>query len=197
MQRLVAVVAILCSCGRSESAPAPASAPAPVSSAPGSAPAAAHPASSPVATSAASADAASAASPVWEAGPSIELAGDKIDGAALRARHRKRLAADRAPVTVLTGGTAEQLGRRLCEAVVPRLPPDTPVLLKPNLGGFNWFRDPAKTGGDDGVKGRITDPEFVRGVVSCLKARGHTRITIADGFTGKAADWVRLARVSG
>jgi len=71
------------------------------------------------------------------------------------------------------------------------------VLLKPNMGGFNWFRDPAKTNGDNGVTGRITDPEFVRGVVKCLKARGHTKITIADGFTGKAADWVRLARVSG
>jgi uncharacterized protein (DUF362 family) len=152
---------------------------------------------SPIARHAVPVDAASAASPVWEAGPSVELAGDRVDGAALRARHRQRLAADRAPVTVLTGGTAEQLGRRLCEAVVPRRPPDTPVLLKPNLGGFNWFRDPAKAGGDDGVKGRITDPEFVRGVVECLKARGHTRITIADGFTGKAADWVRLARVSG
>jgi uncharacterized protein (DUF362 family) len=142
-------------------------------------------------------DAASAASPVWKPGPSIQLAGDKIDGAALRAKHRDRLAHDRSPVTVLTGGTPEELGRRLCEAVVPKRPPETPVLIKPNLGGFNWFRDPAKTGGDDGVKGRITDPEFVRGVVKCLHARGHTKITIADGFTGKAADWVRLARVSG
>lgn len=125
------------------------------------------------------------------------MEGDKVDGAALRAKHRERLAADTSPVTVLTGGTPEELGKRLCEAVVPKRPPEMPVLLKPNLGGFNWFRDPAKTGGDDGVKGRITDPEFVRGVVECLKARGHTKITIADGFTGKAADWVRLARVSG
>jgi uncharacterized protein (DUF362 family) len=125
------------------------------------------------------------------------VVGDKVDGAALRAKHRAGLAADRSPVTVLTGGTPEELGKRLCEAVVPVRPAETPVLLKPNLGGFNWFRDPAKTGGDDGVKGRITDPAFVRGVVHCLKERGHTKITIADGFTGKAADWVRLARVSG
>lgn len=143
-------------------------------------------------------DAASSASPVWEPGPAVAIAVDaKIDGAALRAKNRARLAADSSPVTVLTGGTPEELGRRLCEAVVPRRPPGTPVLLKPNMGGFNWFRDPAKTNGDNGVTGRITDPEFVRGVVKCLKARGHTKITIADGFTGKAADWVRLARVSG
>jgi len=188
MLRLVAVVAIVCGCGRSEPKPAPA--PAPASAARrGGAPSVAKPAA-PV-------DTTSAASPVWEPAPQVAVTGDKVDGAVLRAKHRARLAADRSPVTVLTGGTPEELGKRLCEAVVPRRPGQTPVLLKPNLGGFNWFRDPAKTGGDDGVKGRITDPEFVRGVVRCLKARGHTKITIADGFTGKAADWVRLARVSG
>jgi len=188
MLRLVAVVAIVCGCGRSEPKPAPA--PAPASAARrGGAPSVAKPAA-PV-------DTTSAASPVWEPAPQVAVTGDKVDGAVLRAKHRARLAADRSPVTVLTGGTPEELGKRLCEAVVPRRPGQTPVLLKPNLGGFNWFRDPAKTCGDDGVKGRITDPEFVRGVVRCLKARGHTKITIADGFTGKAADWVRLARVSG
>jgi len=185
MERLVAVVAIVCGCGRSAQKPAPD--PAAARGAP----------STPIATPAVPPDAASAASPVWKPGPSVVVVGDKVDGAALRAKHRAGLAADRSPVTVLTGGTPEELGKRLCEAVVPVRPPETPVLLKPNLGGFNWFRDPAKTGGDDGVKGRITDPAFVRGVVHCLKARGHTKITIADGFTGKAADWVRLARVSG
>jgi uncharacterized protein (DUF362 family) len=65
------------------------------------------------------------------------------------------------------------------------------------MSGFNWFHDPRTHNGDDGVKGRTTDPEFVRGIVRCLKARGHTAITIADGFTGKPSDWQRLARVSG
>ncbi len=37
----------------------------------------------------------------------------------------------------------------------------------------------------------------MRGVVHCLKARGHTSITIADGFTGVAADWNRLVKLSG
>jgi uncharacterized protein (DUF362 family) len=187
MWRLVAVAVIVCGCGKSEQRVAPA---------PGSGSALVAKPIPPV-TPAAPIDAASAASPVWEPGPSVVVAGDKVDGAALRSKHRERLAADSSVVTVLTGGTAEELGNRLCEAVVPKRPASVPVLLKPNLGGFNWFRDPAKTGGDDGVKGRITDPEFVRGVIKCLKARGHTKITIADGFTGKAADWVRLAKVSG
>jgi uncharacterized protein (DUF362 family) len=122
---------------------------------------------------------------------------ESIDGAALRARNRARLARDDRPVTILRGGSARELGERICEAVVPHRPADTPVLLKPNLGGFDWFRNPKTNHGDDGVTGRITDPEFVRGVIACLRRRGHTKITIADGFTGKASDWDRLVRVSG
>ncbi|MEO8702545.1 MAG: DUF362 domain-containing protein [Kofleriaceae bacterium] len=184
----VAVLLVVVACGGGGGSPPP----EPVALGSGSAapPVAAKPPAPPVI------DAASAASPVYEPGPTV-VTDEKVDGARLRAKHRERLAADRSPVTLLTGGTPKELGARLCEAVVPKRPPETPILLKPNLGGFNWFRDPTKTGGDDGVKGRITDPEFVRGVIGCLKARGHTKITIADGFTGKAADWVRLARVSG
>jgi uncharacterized protein (DUF362 family) len=47
------------------------------------------------------------------------------------------------------------------------------------------------------VRGRITDPEFVRGIVECLKARGHTKITVAEGWGATHADWVKLAKVSG
>ena len=145
------------------------------------------------------ADTVTAASPARTTEPPVEVKplGDVVDGAALRSAHRARLAADHSAVTVLTDGTPGELGERLCEAVVPKRPPATPVLLKPNLGGFNWFHDPKTHRGDDGVKGRITDPEFVRGVIHCLKARGHSAITIADGFTGKPADWTRLVRVSG
>jgi uncharacterized protein (DUF362 family) len=128
------------------------------------------------------------------------LTADAVDGSALRARNRARIAADRAPVVVLRSGeanAARDLGQRLCDAVVPRRPPDTPILLKPNMGGFDWFRDAAKTGGDDGVTGRTTDPEFVRGVVRCLRARGHTHITIADGWGAKHADWEHLVRATG
>src|SRR5438093_543134 len=109
-------------------------------------------------------------------------AGGRLDGAALRAKNRARLAADRSPVTILRGDDPMELGRRLCEEVVPRRPPETPVLLKPNLGGFDWFKKPKEPGGDDGLHGRITQPEFVRGVIRCLKARGHRRTTVAHGW---------------
>ena len=141
-------------------------------------------------------DAASTASPVHDQGPPVKTAVE-VDGAALRAKHRERLRADRSAVTVLTGVGALELGQRLCEVVVPHRPAATPVLIKPNMSGFNWFHDPKTHNGDDGVTGRTTDPEFVRGIVRCLKGRGHAAITIADGFTGKAADWARLVRVSG
>ncbi len=136
------------------------------------------------------------ASTVWDAGPSVVPAGE-VDGAALRARHRARLVKDTSAVAVLRGGSARELGRRICEAKVPPRAKDTPILIKPNLGGFEWFKDPAKSGGDDGVRGRITDPEFVRGIVECLKARGHTKITVAEGWGATHADFQKLAKVSG
>ncbi|MDB4956258.1 MAG: hypothetical protein JWO36_3827 [Myxococcales bacterium] len=151
------------------------------------------------ATNAKTADSVTAASPASKQGPAVvvETSSPIVDGAALRERNHARVAGDHSAIVALTGATPGELGERLCEAVVPKRPPSTPVLLKPNLGGFNWFHDPKTHHGDDGVKGRITDPEFTRGVVKCLKARGHTKITIADGFTGKAADWARLVKVSG
>ena len=156
----------------------------------------AAPATTPAAPVPAATDVMSNASSSWNAGPAVVAAG-AVDGAALRARNRARLAADRSPVTMLQGGTARELGKRLCKAVVPMRPKDTPILIKPNLGGFEWFKDPKQTGGDDGVRGRITDPEFVRGIVQCLKARGHEKITIAEGWGAKHKDWERLVNVSG
>jgi uncharacterized protein (DUF362 family) len=164
------------------------------------------PAASPSASSAAPSDVTTHASPAGGEGEAADgaaapvLTGGEVDGAALRARNRARLAADRSPVVVLQSKDAHpalDLGRRLCEAVVPRRPPSTPVLLKPNMGGFDWFKDPAKSGGDDGVRGRVTDPEFVRGVVRCLRARGHDRITIAEGWGATHKDWERLVDVTG
>lgn len=126
----------------------------------------------------------------------VAVAGS-FDGAKARARNQQRLAADRAPIVLLRGDSVLELGRRLCEQVVPRRPADTPILLKPNLGGFDWFKKIKQPGDDDGIRGRITQPEFVRGVIKCLKARGHTRITIADGWDSPHADWKRLVRLSG
>lgn len=134
-----------------------------------------------------------------DAGAPVTTAG-AVDGAALRAKHRARIAADRSPVVVLQSHDAHpalDLGMRLCDAVVPKKPASTPILLKPNIGGFEWFKDPAKSGGDDGTTGRTTDPEFVRGVVRCLKARGHDHVVIAEGWAAKHADWEHLVRATG
>lgn len=142
-------------------------------------------------------DVVASASPPWEDGGRPVVTAGEVDGAVLRARHRARIAADRSPVTVLAGGSPLELGQRICEASVPKRVADTPILLKPNIGGFEWFKDPKASGGDDGLKNRITQPEFVRGVVRCLKARGHGHITIAEGWGAKHADWQRLVRASG
>jgi uncharacterized protein (DUF362 family) len=142
------------------------------------------------------ADAITHASPLYEDAGAISIAG-KVDGAALRAKNRARLAKDRSAVTVLRGDDPRTLGERICEAVVPKRAASTPILLKPNLGGFDWFKDPSKNNGDDGVKGRITQPEFVRGVIQCLKKRGHTKITVAEGWGATHKDWLKLVDVSG
>ncbi|HEX2876376.1 MAG TPA: DUF362 domain-containing protein [Polyangiaceae bacterium] len=141
------------------------------------------------------------ASPAYEAAgaaqrvPTAEL--EAVDGAKLREQHIARLRGDRSAVTLLQGEDALTLGQRLCEAVVPARSPETPVLVKPNLCGFDGFKNTAKSGGDDGVQGRVTDVEFTRGVVRCLKARGHTRITIADGCGNSHEHWLKAVELSG
>ena len=92
----------------------------------------------------------SEASRPYEPGPEVLVEGS-VDGTALRASVAKRLKGDRSPVTVLRGGTALELGERLCEAVVPKVPAEKPVLIKPNISGFAWFKNPARHGGDNGV----------------------------------------------
>lgn len=153
-------------------------------------------ASAAVAEAAASSDVVAGASAPYESGPSVLTSG-KIDGAALRKRHVERIKSDTSPVTVLQGTSPLELGKRICEAVVPKRPAATPVLLKPNLCGFDGVKDPAKFKGDDGVTGRITQPEFVRGVVRCLKDRGHTEITIAEGCGHSHKFWKDLVKMTG
>jgi uncharacterized protein (DUF362 family) len=169
-----------------------------------SASASASPSASAIASASASASASANASDVTSSaspshaddGPAITTDGS-VDGAALRAKNHARLAADHSAVTLLQGDDPLTLGRRICEASVPKRAPDTPILIKPNIGGFEWFRDAAKNGGDDGLQGRITQPEFVRGIVKCLKARGHTKITIAEGWGASHKDWEHLVAASG
>lgn len=129
-------------------------------------------------------------------GPPV-LGEGKLDGDALRAHNRDRLARDLSPVIALSDGDPVALGKALCEAVVPKRAASTPVLVKPNIGGFDSIKDPDKSNGDDGVTGRVTNPEFVRGVIRCLKERGHTRITVADGWGGPHSYWEKLVQVSG
>mgnify|MGYP001605950997 CR=1 FL=1 len=126
------------------------------------------------ATPSAEPDTVTQASPTHEAaGPAGHVATaalEAVDGAKLRERHIARLKSDRSAVTLLQGEDALTLGQRLCEAVVPARPPETPVLVKPNLCGFDGFKNTAKSGGDDGVQGRVTDVEFTRGVVRARKS---------------------------
>ena len=195
MRGLVALALVFACKGGEQRTPAPSPTTTPTTPVAKPAPPTKAPAQRPPVT----ADSVTAASPGKGSadGGAVVVDGDTVDGAALRAVHRARIASDHSAVTALAGGTPGELGQRLCETVVPQRPPATPVLIKPNMGGFNWFHDPKTHNGDDGVKGRITDPEFVRGIVRCLKARGHTQITIADGFTGVAKDWDRLIKISG
>lgn len=150
----------------------------------------------PTAEPSAGSDVVASASAQYDAGPSVITSG-KIDGAALRKRHVERIKSDASPVTVLKGEGPLDLGKRICEAVVPKRPAATPVLLKPNICGFDGVKDPAKHKGDDGVTGRITQPEFVRGVVQCLKARGHSAITIAEGCGHSHKFWKDLVKMTG
>ncbi len=185
MGRFPGILLVACAACRHD-APAPRPAPSASASAPASPSASA---SAPDVTTHASITAASDAGATVTSGV--------VDGEALRRKHLARVAADDSSVTILRGTSARELGRRICEAKVPRVAADTPILLKPNIGGFEWFKDPKKSDGDDGVRGRTTDPEFVRGVVQCLKARGQTNVTIAEGWGARHQDWLELIRVSG
>ena len=131
-------------------------------------------------------------------GPSATVQGSgEVDGAALMKRHRDRIHGDHSAVTALAGNDPLDLGRRICEAVVPERPSATPVLLKPNLCGFDGMKDPAGHHGDNGVTGRTTDPEFVRGVIRCLKGRGFKHITVAESCGFSWDKFNELARISG
>jgi uncharacterized protein (DUF362 family) len=152
----------------------------------------------PPASASAAPDTVSQASPAYDGGTPVTPSSlEAVDGAKLRELHVARLKSDRSPVTVLTGESALELGQRLCEAVVPRRDADAPVLVKPNLCGFDGFKTVKAPGGDDGVSGRVTDAEFTRGVLRCLKARGHRRIVVADGCGNSHAHWLRAVELSG
>jgi uncharacterized protein (DUF362 family) len=125
------------------------------------------------------------------------LVGGRVDGASLRTRHLERLAKDKWPVVVIQGGSAYELGKKICSAVVPKRPATEPVLLKPNICGFHALKRPKQPDGDNGIRGRTTDPEFTRGVIHCLRERGHERITIAEGCAIGHSMFVKVMALSG
>ncbi len=120
-----------------------------------------------------------------------------VDGAALRKRHLARMKEDHWPVVVVQGADAYSLGKKLCQAVVPKRPADTPVLIKPNICGFHAIKKVGQPGDDDGIAGRITDPAFTRGVIHCLRERGHTAITLAEGCAVPHGSFQKVIALSG
>jgi uncharacterized protein (DUF362 family) len=132
------------------------------------------------------------------ASASAEIAlppGATFDGEKSRTEILARLRSDRSTVHAITGTDPKDLGARVCEATLASMPRDKPVLLKPNLCGFDAIKTAA--GGDNGVTGRTTRPEFVEGVIECLKAKGVTRITIAEGCAVPPKQFLKIAELSG
>ncbi len=110
----------------------------------------------------------------------------------VRANHARMKEQRDAPVHVIETDDPLEAGRRICEAVVPRRAPATPVLLKPNLSGIDRLR----SGMDNGVELRTTGIEFLRGVIRCLRARGHKRITITEAWS-RPKSFKRWQRLTG
>lgn len=135
------------------------------------------------------------ASPIEQRAP-VVVEGS-VDGAALRKRNLARLKQDRWPVVVVRGEDAYALGKKLCQAVVPKRPAETPILIKPNICGFHAIKKPDRPGADDGIAGRITDPAFTRGVIHCLRERGHEKITVAEGCAVPHGSFQQVMRLSG
>jgi len=123
-------------------------------------------------------DAATAAT--THGGEEIKLQLDEsFDAAPLLAWQEKQIRAEAdKPVYIIRGVDPTMTAYLLMEQLAPSIAPSTPILIKPNLGGFRWF----KNGPDDGMIGRVTDVRFVEGVVQYLVQQGSRRITIAEGW---------------
>lgn len=127
------------------------------------------------ASAAAPLDAVTAASP---ATAGAEWGREDFPRVVLLASQRRRLRAAReAPVVLARALDPAEAAERLLARLLPDPDPARPVLLKPNLGGYDGLGEEP----DTGVRGRVTEARFVEGVVRYLLARGVRRITIADG----------------
>lgn len=104
---------------------------------------------------------------------------ESFDAAPLLAWQARQIKAEAdKPVYLVRGVDPTTTAYRLMESLAPRLAPETPILIKPNLGGFRWF----KNGPDDGMLGRVTDVRFVEGVVRYLVEQGSRHIVIAESW---------------
>lgn len=83
-----------------------------------------------------------------------------------------------APVYVIKRDSAEKLGYDAIKTLNPDIDKNKPVLIKPNIGGFVNI----KKGKDNGVDGRITNPDFVKGVIKYLKEKGVKDIAIGESW---------------
>jgi len=98
-----------------------------------------------------------------------------------------------APVFVARGDDPADLVTRAFDDLDPHIPVNARVVIKLNLFGFDRMK-PGKP--DNGVTGRITDPAFVRALVTTLRSRGVEDITLVDGSAAPEL-WRPLLELSG
>lgn len=141
------------------------------------------------------ADAVSAASAVdeqdWTGGAVVAPSGARVQTIARPLRSTR---AEDAAVYVTRGQPARaaiQTSLSRLGVVVPR---DRRVVIKINLGGYDRIK---RTGPDDGLVNRITNPAFVEALIEELRARGVTDIVLADGASVTAPGLVALLEASG
>lgn len=139
-------------------------------------------------------DAVSGASEAAYDGKYVEILAD-FDASLLLAHQSAAIRAQRdKPVYVVHEPNPSKSAYELMKKLSPALRSDLRVLIKPNLGGFGWF----KMGADKGVSGRTTDLGFIEGIVDYLEENGVTKISIAESWGVKTPEEVRrLFRVSG
>lgn len=99
-----------------------------------------------------------------------------------------------APVFVARGDTPARLVARAFRALKPNIPQTARVVVMVNIGGFDRMK-PERA--DNGVTGRITNPEVVRAIIDQLKQRGVRDMIMAGGKSADADKFAKLVKLSG
>ncbi|MCH2108481.1 MAG: DUF362 domain-containing protein [Polyangiaceae bacterium] len=98
------------------------------------------------------------------------------------------------PVYVVRGLDPQRAAYELIKSMALQLNPEQPVLLLPNVGGITWYSRKA----DDHLKGRITDPRFVAGIIEYLIEKKFKKITLGISWAiGKPEAVKEMLRLSG